>query len=467
MQASKAYQIPPELPSASRGGARGLWFCFWLILLGWPAAPAAAVVFPLEVGLTGQSGDRLEVAADDAFKELILQSRIGQQTTYLVNLEKTGRYVYRILRDGKELERDAFFVALEAPPPERLYRARWKAVEGDVSFRISFTRVNGLKSWVVSSTPLVYLGGRGVPWLLRIRAVRPGVPGSQPIAELDVQVTVPPPSVRVAEPLKATTEPKESAAAAPPVLKLDPFAKDDDQIDAEPEYKDLLKGSEKRWWGDAATQGAKSQLKPLTRPHSVYSWLRGFKEGFKVDRRDRYESPESQGFGGGFGFAYFVQPTLRVGLDLDTHATKTSYEEGGTEPPASEQKRIRLLLGAGVDVLNLESRRENFSLLIGPSFGFLQLPVSEDEQKLGDIGLEINPSYYPWRLQAQLRYFKSGSSEAALHWTLPLAIWSLPAKKMGLRPFLAPYTRRTKAKDSSFDSTFNESGCRLGLDFSF
>lgn len=433
------------------------------------ASAAEAVVFQLDVGLTGQSGERLEVARDDAFQELLVQSRIGQQTSYLVNIEKTGRYVYRILRDGKELLRETFFVALEPPPADRLYRASWKAVAGDASYRLSFSRPDGQRSWVVSSSPLVYLGGRGVPWLLRVRAVVPGKAQTESVEQLQVQATVPPPSVQVAEPSKpkSQSQPTPSPAAEVRELRIDPFAQDDDQLSAEPEYKDLLRGEDKRWWTESqAVGGASATLKPLQRPHNVYAWVRSFSESFKVDRRDRYASPASQGLGGGFGASYFVQPTMRVALDLDTHATKTSYEEGGTEPPREEQKRIRLLAGAGVDVLNMESRRENLSLLIGPVFAYLQLPLKDDEQSVGDIGLEVAPVYFPWLLSSQLRYFKSGSFEGALQWTLPILQFS-PAKKLSLRPFAGLYRRHTRASADGVDSTFDESGVRLGLDLGF
>ncbi len=440
--------------SKHQTSCQGLWLAAALLfMLGCLNVPRAeAVPFFLDVGLSGQSADRLEVASDSEFKQLVVQLRIGQQTSYPITIDKSGRYFFRTLQHGQEIQRETIIIALEPPPSGQLFKVTWKAVDAQASYRLSFSRADLKKTWVLSSVPQAYLGGRGVPWMMRVSTVIPGKAGSLPVQDLQLIAAEPPP------------KPAASAARSS-TLQIDPFAADDDQVSSEPEYKDLLKGSERSGWKSSTTAGA-ADVKPLRRPHRVYAFVKKFNESFSVDRLDRYASPKSGGIGSGAGGSYFVQPTLRLSLDIDTHATKTSYEVGGTSEPAEVQKRVRLSGAAGVDVLNLETRRENLSLYLGPAFAFLQLPIDKDNQAKGDIGAQLSFVYFPWRLETELRYFKSGSNEAMLNWSLPWPAWVFSKKKGGLRPYLSLYQRLTKASENDASSHFEEAGARLGIELS-
>ena len=433
--------------------------------------PVSATIFQLEVGMNGLSTDRIEIARDEEFKQIIVASRVGQASHYLVNFEKSGVYVYRLIRGGQEIERDRIAVVLEGPPQDQMIFISWTEDKPGDSYRLSFSQPHGEKTWVISNVPYLYLRGNGVPWILRVRPEaasvdRKTVPKKSPINGLKLMYTQPPPAAVS----------KSPAVKEPPVLVLDPFASDEDQLTAEPDYKDLLKGPERKWWnidgileGGGSGDRGRTSLEPLFRRSRMSFGLRSFREDFRVNRRDRYESAPTQGLGTGFALHYYAQPTFQVQIETETHATTTTYDEGGTEPPAATQKRLRLLLGVLFDVLNLESRRQNWSLDVGTNIGLVQVPLRVDNQKLADIGFQASLRYFPWGLHSTVRAYKSESSEVSLQWVAPwdIGLGKIGAKKLDMNVEMGAYQRTTRAKDGTTTSQFHETGYRIGLELNY
>ncbi len=250
---------------------------------------------------------------------------------------------------------------------------------------------------------------------------------------------------------------KIAALKAKPEFTLNPFARDDDQIAFEPTDKRPV-GTETSSIHSHAAPAPK--LEPLHRSHWIRASIRSFSEQFTVSRSEIYTSPNTQGLGTGFSLEYFLQPTLQLVASLDTHASETSYDEAGEDAPASFQKRLSAFFGPRVDTLNLEARRQDMSLYLGPAFGFHQLPVGRDDQLIYDLGLGVSWTWLPTGLSLDAQIFSSSSRIFNANLTSP---WGWKQ----VYPFAGYYMRDLSAKSDSSKSSFSERGLRIGAGLSW
>jgi hypothetical protein len=283
----------------------------------------------------------------------------------------------------------------------------------------------------------------GAPWLIRVRGLT--TQGRYvPVTDL---------RFRWATVGGARTE---KVLPKTPDVALDVTAPDDDQVVYEPEDKDLLSGPDEGFIGSFVGRGSSPDLPPVQRKHEAYVWLRYLREDFSIDKKDRFEAEPSSGLGSGGGGQYFLAPNLSLSGTIDTHATRTDYEAGGAQAPNTEQKRIRFHVALGLDLLNTHVRTTDWSLMLGPAFGMVQMPLQENDQKFTDYGLHLASQHYPSRVAFTLLFLKSGSREIHSHWIAPWTVWSV-------QPFLGLYLYNTRQSAGAVTGLFQESGLRIGL----
>ncbi|MCX6130148.1 MAG: hypothetical protein NTX25_13915 [Proteobacteria bacterium] len=240
---------------------------------------------------------------------------------------------------------------------------------------------------------------------------------------------------------------------------IDLQAPEQDQSLYEPEYAGLLAGEENshKFW---SSKEEKLSLAPLHRPHRVFAWFRYLRESFNIDKQDRFAASPSQGLGTGLAAQYYILSQLSVSGSLETHATQTEYETGGTSEPAQVQKRVRSHLALGLDLLNTNSREPNWAFNLGPVGSFLQLPLVSDNQRVLDYGIKASLQVFQPALNLDLLILKSGSRETSLVGILPWPVFSL-------RPFLGFYRFDTRQSSGAFTGLYLETGLRLGIERDF
>jgi hypothetical protein len=417
------------------------WILLAMMALCWGASSALATILPVEVPAAAASSDSFAVTRQSPTSELLVEGPLRVRGHVLVNFPETGVYRVAFRQGTKVVWHEDLFVQLTESPVDRLVRLEWRR-DSPGLYRLDFSKQKVRIGTGETQHNHVYLRGGEPPWMLRIHQGR----GHAPVEGLQLTwVTFP------------GLQPRASDTPLPNI-SFDPSARDDDQVVAEPDYHELLEEADV---GSLVTKVSESKdLPPLERQHRIFSWIKLFQESFRVDRRDRYASQPSQGVGSGIGGFFYVTPTLQTQVEFESHVTQTEYEAVGTESPAAEQFRFRLRLGAGVDVLNLEVRRHNLGLEIGPQLTIHQIPLARDNQRVSDPGLGVSLSLFEWQMMVELRTFQSQSHEMGMRWILPWSYW-------GINPFLGLYQRMTWAKSGDVKARFEEKALWLGLDREF
>ncbi len=427
-----------------------LWI--WLIMVvcsvGGRSARLQAAVFSLDIGSLGLVSGLLEVAEDQAFQTIQVSVELGGSHEYLINLPKTAVYYVRVRSADRILWQEAMFAIVEQSQDTVMPRLEWNPIPGAQTYRLWLSRPGVKARWIDTPNRMVNLSRLGAPWLIRLRAI------AGPGARKNVQAV----SFRMVVALRSSELPKPRTGGSEVATKFfDPAARDDDQAVYEPEDKDLLEGADGPM-DFIFTSRASETLSPLLRRHQLQGWFRYLKESFQIDKLDRFAAAPSQGLGTGAAGLYYLQPQLALSGAVETHATHTLYDEGGAGAPATDQKRIRLHVALGLDLLNTNVRYADWSLYVGPVVNLLQLPLAKDEQKVVDFGLKIDLHSLSTHSHVSLLLLKSSSREWNLDGALP---WSLTS--WSIRPFLGLYHFDTRQSSGAVSGSFRESGLRLGI----
>jgi hypothetical protein len=420
-----------------------------ILLLGWGAGlfPLHAAVFPVQIGSLGQESGTLDVAKDKDFQEILVSIRLGGRAEYLINFPETGVYYIRVRQQQGVVWQEAMLALLNHSREDQIARLQWTPVPEALRYRLWLSRDSSRPRWFESTELAVLLHKIGTPWLIRLRGIT---------AQGEL-LPVPDISLRW---VPALLHAPEAAPPKAPDMVLDLNAPDDDQVVYEPEDKDLLSGPEEGPMTAFISRTSPVDLPPLVRKHEVFVWLRYLREQFSIDKKDRFEAEPSSGLGTGAGGQYFLAPNLAVSGAIDTHATRTDYEAGGAQAPNTEQKRIRFHLALGLDILNTHFRTTDWSLMLGPAAGLVQMPLQQNDQKFTDYGLHFASQYYPYRIAFTVLLLKSGSRELHARWIAPWTIWSM-------QPFLGSYLYNTRHSAGAVTGRFHESGLRFGLERDF
>ncbi|WP_141733617.1 hypothetical protein [Oligoflexus tunisiensis] len=420
-----------------------------MILLGLGSAlvPLQAEVFPLDMGRVGHQVGTLDVARDAGFQNILVSFKLGDKQEYLVNFPETAVYYVRVRQQGTVVWQEAIVALLANSDATRRPRLDWISVPQAVRYRLWLGRYPLRTRWFETQGLAAHLTKVGAPWLIRLRGIT--AHGELvPVPELRFQ-WVPATWGR-----PAPVTPKE------PEIFIDLSAPDDDQVVYEPDDKDLLSGPDEGPMSSFVARSMPSNLPPLVRKHEVLVWFRYLREEFSIDKKDRFEAEPSSGLGTGAAGRYYLAPNLLLSGAIDTHATLTDYEAGGTQAPNTEQKRIRLHVALGLDLLNTHIRTTDWSLNLGPVAGLVQMPLQQNEQKFTDYGLHIAGHYHPSRVGLSILFLKSGSREIDSSWIAPWTIWSM-------QPFLGAYLYNTRHSAGVVTGHFEESGLRFGLERDF
>jgi hypothetical protein len=405
--------------------------------------PAQAEVFPLTMGALGQQPGTLEIAWDQSFQKMLVTVNLGEKKEYLVNFPETAIYYVRVRQQDKILWQEAVLAVLGASQKDHVAQLEWAPLPQLIRYRLWVSRSALRTRWFETSELGVRLHKIGAPWLIRVRGMT--VQGRY-IPVSDMRFRWAPVGLAKSKNLK----PKA------PELTLDLAAPDDDQVVYEPEYKDLLSGPAEGPMSSFASRSSAPDVAPVKRQHEAYVWLRYLREDFSIDKKDRFDAEPSSGLGTGGGGQYFLAPNLSVSGAVDTHATRTNYEAGGAQTPNTEQKRIRFHVALGLDLLNTHVRTTDWSLMLGPVAGLVQMPLQENEQKFSDYGIHFAGQHYPHRVAFSFLFLKSGSREIHGRWIAPWTMWSM-------HPFLGLYLYNTRQSAGAVTGRFQESGLRMGL----
>lgn len=411
--------------------------------LGLGLSPLHAEVFPLQMGALGRQPGTLEIAADQNFQTMLVTLKLGDKDEYLVNFPATAVYYVRVRQQEKILWQEAVLALLDASQDERLAQLDWSPEPQVKRYRLWVSRNTLRTRWFETTDVSARLHKIGAPWLIRVRGMT-----SQgryvPVKDLRFRWA----ALGLFKP--------EKVVPKTPDVALDVTAPDDDQVVYEPEDKDLLSGPEEGLLSSFAGRSSAPDLPPLQRKHEAYVWLRYLREEFSIDKKDRFEAEPSSGLGSGGGGQYFLAPNVAVSGMIDTHATITDYEAGGAQAPNTQQKRIRFHLALGLDLLNTHVRTTDWSLMLGPVAGMVQMPLQENDQKFTDYGISIASQHYPSRLGFTVLFLKSGSREIHSRWIAPWTFWSM-------QPFFGLYLYNTRQSAGAVTGRFQESGLRFGL----
>jgi hypothetical protein len=418
-----------------------------LLSLGASLSPLHAAVFPLQIGSLGQQAGTLEVGRDKDFQNILVSIKLDGREDYLVNFPETGVYYIRVSQAQGVVWQEAVLALLNSTQDDRIARLQWTAVGQAQRYRLWLSRDSGRPHWFETSELAVLLHKVGTPWLLRLRGI---TAGGQVLPVHDINLRW----------VSAAGRAPEATPPQAPDMVLDLNAADDDQVVYEPEDKDLLSGPDDGPMMAFIARTSPVDLPPLMRKNEVYVWLRYLREQFSIDKKDRFEAEPSTGLGTGAGGQYFLAPNLAVSGAIDTHATRTDYEAGGAQAPNTEQKRIRFHLALGLDILNTHIRTTDWSLMLGPAAGLVQMPLQQNDQKFTDYGLHFATQHYPSRLAFTFLFLKSGSREIHARWIAPWTIWSM-------QPFLGSYLYNTRHSAGAVTGRFHESGLRVGLERDF
>jgi hypothetical protein len=349
----------------------------------------------------------------------------------------------RVRQQEKILGQEAVLVLLEASQNDQLAQLDWSPEPQVKRYRLWVSRNTMRTRWFETSEVSARLHKIGAPWLIRVRGMT-HQGRYVPVTDLRFRWA----TLGVAGP--------EKVVPKTPDVALDVTAPDDDQVVYEPEDKDLLSGPDDGIISSFIGRSSPSDLPPVQRKNEAYVWLRYLREDFSIDKKDRFEAEPSSGLGSGGGGQYFLAPNFSLSGAIDTHATRTDYEAGGAQAPNTEQKRIRFHVALGLDLLNTHVRTTDWSLMLGPALGLVQMPLQENDQKFTDYGLHLATQHYPSRLGFTVLFLKSGSREIHSRWIAPLTIWSM-------QPFLGLYLYNTRQSAGAVTGRFQESGLRFGL----
>ncbi|HET9237774.1 MAG TPA: hypothetical protein VFO10_11015 [Oligoflexus sp.] len=414
-----------------------------LMGLSFGLCPAYAEVFPLRMGVLGQQPGTLEMARDPNFQSVLVTLKLGEKSEYLVNFPDTAVYYVRVRQQEKILWQEAVLALLDGTQDQQLARLDWSPVPQVKRYRLWVSRHTVRTRWLETDELGARLHKIGAPWLIRVRGLT-NQGRYVPVTDLRFRW----------EALGIAGAAKEQPKV--PDVALDVTAPDDDQVVYEPEDKDLLSGPEDGLMASWVGRSSAPDLPPLQRKHEAYVWLRYLREDFSIDKKDRFEAEPSTGLGSGGGGQYFLAPNFSISGTLDTHATRTDYEAGGAQAPNTEQKRIRFHVALGLDLLNTHVRTTDWSLMLGPVAGLVQMPLQQNDQKFTDYGIHLASQHYPSRLAFALLFLKSGSREIHGRWIAPLTVWSM-------QPFLGLYLYNTRQSAGAVTGRFQESGLRFGL----
>ncbi len=426
-------------------------FYFLIIFMFLGLAPTlSAVELPLDLGSLGTGPGQLDIARDSSFETSIVTIPLDGRRQYRVTFDETAVYYVRILRQGKVIWREAIFVLVKPSDPAKMPRLEWVTADSNSRVRIWLSRDTSKTLRAETRSRAVRLDRIGAPWLIRLRSLDEAG-ATTALKSLQFRW--------VSYPLSPARGQALSRAEPAREMILDPSAPDDDQVGYEPDDAELLAGDE----GPMDLFLARIQpreLGPLERRHVLKGWIRLLRESFSIDKKDRFAADPSQGLGNGLAAQYFLAPNLSFSGAVDLHATQTIYEEGGSEPPALEQKRIRAHLGLGLDLLNTNNRWTEWSFNLGPVLSLIQIPLQEDDQKFTDGGLKLSLHSYEFRASLNFLLLKSSSRELDLQQSLPWTVWSI-------RPFFSLYRYDTRQSAGSVTGVFKESGLRLGIEREF
>lgn len=418
---------------------------FLILLLGLGAAhfPVLAEVFPLQIGRLGHEPGTLEIAYDTNFQKMLVTVKLSDKEEYLINFPETAVYYIRVRQEQNVVWQEAVLALTEQSSDGRLARLDWPAIPQAVRYRLWLGRDTIRSRWFETVDLAARLHKIGAPWLIRLRGIT---------AQGQL---VPVPEMRFRwVPVGVTGE--KPVAPKVPDVSLDLTAPDDDQVVYEPDDKDLLSGPDDGLMSSFIARSTAPDMPPVQRKHEVHVWLRYLREQFSIDKKDRFEAEPSSGLGTGAGGQYFLAPNLMVAGSIDTHATQTDYEAGGVQAPNTVQKRIRFHAALGLDLLNTHMRTTDWSLMLGPVAGLVQMPLQQNDQKFTDYGLHIATQHYPTHAALAILFLKSGSREIHGRWLAPWTIWSM-------RPFLGVYLYNTRHSAGAVTGIFQESGLRFGL----
>jgi hypothetical protein len=402
-----------------------------------------ADVFPLRLGALGQEPGALDIAHDADFQKILVTITLGSKQEYLVNFPETAVYYVRVRQQQRTVWQEAVLALLEQSSAERLARLDWPAAAEAVRYRIWLDRDTMRTRWFESADLAVRLQKIGAPWLIRLRGIT---------AQGHL---IPIPHLSFAWVPMGVSE-QEAPEPKAPDMNLDLSAPDDDQVVYEPDDRDLLSGPDEGPMSSFIGRSSAPDRAPVPRKHEVFVWLRYLREEFGIDKKDRFEAEPSSGFGTGAGGQYFLAPNLSVSGAIDTHATRTDYEAGGAQAPNTEQKRIRFHVALGLDLLNTHVQTTDWSLMLGPVAGLVQMPLQQNDQKFTDYGLHFASQHYPTRMALAVFFLKSGSREIHGRWIAPWTAWSM-------QPFLGIYLYNTRQSAGAVTGRFQESGLRFGL----
>ncbi|HYX35857.1 MAG TPA: hypothetical protein VE954_22385 [Oligoflexus sp.] len=417
-----------------------------ILVLGYCAAtPLRAEVFPFDIGALGYPSGTMDIARDEGFQDKLVSIALGGKREYLINFPESALYFVRVRRQQTVVWQEAVVVLLEQPHTSP--RLSWSIVPGAVRTRLWLSRGTLRTRWLETKEQSAQLHKIGTPWLVRLRGIT-AKGESLPVTRLTLQWDTP------------ASKPEPPIAATAPDIHLDPNATDDDQVVYEPEDKDLLSGADESPMNAFVSRSTPIDLPPIQRKHEVYVWLRYLREQFSIDKKDRFEAEPSIGLGTGAGGQYFLAPNAVLSGAIDTHATQTDYEEAGTQTPSTVQKRIRLHVALGLDLLNTHTRTTDWSLNLGPVVGLVQMPLQQDDQKFTDYGISLGGHHYPTRSALTVLFLKSGSREIHARWIMPWTVWSMS-------PFLGTYLYNTRQSAGAVTGRFHESGLRFGLERDF
>ena len=295
---------------------------------------------------------------------------------------------------------------LEDPAEEKALRLSWQGSRDAKAFRIWLHRTGRRLIGAESQNPFLVLYGNGSPWIVRFRELS-AKNQSLPISTLSTE------SFEVS---KQTEQNPQSTAD----FRIDPYASDDDQLAYEPDS--TMHAAEE---GLQRLPEFEVQAPTVQRSHHAEIWLRLIYEQFVVEKLDRFEADPSKGLGLGAYGQYFLQPHLSLSASLESHANQTSYELGGSEPPAEKQKRIRAHLALDVDLLNSLNYQPNWSLTLGPVVNLLQIPLHQDQYLTYDFGIKSSLNAWQYGLRLDALLLKSGSRETSLSYKIPWEKWSI------------------------------------------
>lgn len=417
------------------------------------SAPLLAVPFKIDFGLlpprvakataTGAKVKVQKLQGGGAPSEV----QLSKERAVTLDFPSEGLYSVQVLSDkGEEIWKETVYVLLNIPSNEYLMRASWAVKPGTMRTVLRVQDPAGVMQYGVSIRDKIFLRLRQAPRLVRVfQEDYSGL--SSPAGNMNMG------------PVTETAAREENATAGQDVT-FD-LGEGDDQLSYEPAYKGLLAGKEDKSLKEKIQAlGGAQRLEPLNRPHRIYGWVRMMQEDFRVRRNpDTYNGEKTQGFGTGFGGDFVVKDTLSLQLEVDTHGTRTDYEDGGTNTPAEEQRRIHARVGPLFDVLNVNHKYPRFAFEIGPVVGYTQIPLEKDNEGKTDFGGSLRWQYFGamTHVEAQFRWMKSHSRDLSLIWM------GTGYQIMTISPLFGVYSYHTEFDAAEAKGEFDEAGVRFGI----